>query len=139
MFNIKNYVNPTLLAVVLACVFMLTLCGGCFVTTYKTSSGYRDGYVQKMSQPTTWGVFWTHEGELALAGFGGNQRGKAGNAQYGNVWAFSVTDDKVVEEISKFSGDELVRLHYHERPYTLPWEGDTGYFVHKVEKREHHQ
>jgi len=108
------------------------LCAGCVgLGNFEYSDGHRDGYVQKMS---TKGVIWkTHEGELAMPGFGAGNK-KPGQPDGGNVWAFSVADPAVAEELDKLPASQPVRLHYKEHLWALPWNGSTGYFVYKVDK-----
>ena len=51
----------------------------------------------------------------------------------GGVGVISVEDgeEKVIEDLKKYQG-QYVKLEYKERIKTLPWWGDTHYFIVKV-------
>lgn len=97
------------------------------------SEGYRDGVVQKFSLRNR-GLWKTHEGELATAGFGGSHSEKVGQSGgvAANTFSFSVLDPDVVKEMNELPPDSYVRLYYTEYRYVLPWESDTTYIVTKI-------
>ena len=101
---------------------VLVLGGWTLITlNYTYSSGERAGYVQKISQKG-W-VCKTWEGEIAMANLPGAMP---------QIFAFSVRDDAVAQQISALAG-QRVSLTYEEHP-GIPTScfGDTDYFVVKV-------
>jgi hypothetical protein len=90
------------------------------------SSGTRSGQLMKLSKKGY--MFKTYEGELFLGVFTSGQPTVAP----GNIWAFSVKNRKVYEQIQNLEGRQ-VRLHYKEHFRTFPWQGDTRYFVYEAE------
>ena len=122
--------------VFLVCIGMLFLCcGGCGLGWinggFEFSDGYREGTVQKFSYK---GFIWkTDEGELAMAGF---KSSGGENPTMSNVFAFTVSDAKIKEEIRALRATDKVRLHYKQYLLVPPWRGDTQYFIYKVEKIE---
>lgn len=99
------------------------------VSNWTYSEGVRAGYLIKLSKKGY--VFKTYEGQLNLGGFKDNTEGNI----IGNTWEFSVTDQEVYQELQKMEGQK-VSLHYHEIIRAMPWQGDTNYFIYKVEKGE---
>jgi hypothetical protein len=100
----------------------LVLGGWTLITlNYTYSSGERAGYVQKISQKG-W-ICKTWEGEIAMANLPGAMP---------QIFAFSVRDDAVAQQISALAG-QRVSLTYEEHP-GIPTScfGDTAYFVVKV-------
>jgi hypothetical protein len=93
---------------------------------YSYSDGFREGYVYKFSKKGL--VFKTHEGIL-----------KTGFVNLGNTstpneeWAFSVTDDSVVNVLNTAGERKFLKLHYKQRVVKLFWRGDTKYFIYKVD------
>ncbi len=100
-----------------------------FFTFVPYSEGMRAGQVIKLSKKGV--IFKTYEGEL-------NTMMMPSNNNMGsvtpNVWNFSVQNKEVAEKIMKASasGDRM-ELHYKERYFKFPWQGDTKYYVFKVE------
>ncbi|MCH2215591.1 MAG: hypothetical protein MK086_10500 [Flavobacteriales bacterium] len=95
------------------------------------STGVRAGIVLKVSSKGA--VFKTYEGQLDLLSFGAV---KSEN-QLSQTFDFSIYKDdteiiKVLEEVA-LSG-ERVRLRYEEKYISLPWRGNTKYFVVEVER-----
>ena len=93
------------------------------------SEGVRAGYLIKLSRKGY--VFKTYEGQLNLGGFRDSNQGNI----VGNTWEFSVKKKDVYEELQKLEGKK-VNLHYKEIVRAMPWQGDTNYFVYKVEQEE---
>jgi hypothetical protein len=93
---------------------------------YSYSDGFREGYVYKFSKKGL--VFKTHEGIL-----------KTGFVNLGNTatpneeWAFSVTDDSVINILNSAGERKFLKLHYKQRVVKLFWRGDTKYFIYKVD------
>lgn len=96
------------------------------------SKGTRSGVVIKMSKRGM--LFKTYEGQLNLQSFGAtDDKGNSLN----EIFEFSVEGDNdslyhVLEDVS-LTG-ERVRLNYVERYATIPWRGETNYFVTGVER-----
>ena len=88
---------------------------------YTYSTGERAGYVQKISEKG-W-ICKTWEGEIAMANLPGAMP---------EIFAFSVRDDAIAEQISRLAG-QRVSLTYDEHP-GIPTScfGDTPYFIVKV-------
>lgn len=102
---------------------------GCIVV----SSGQRVGELQRIA---TRGIFIkTNEGELALYGSGGSQKGKVGqgNSDFANTWAFSVDNHELYETIAELvrTGKTHVRIEYVE--YFFSGRYDSNYRASKVE------
>ena len=95
------------------------------------SSGYRAGKIMKLSNKGV--LFKTYEGQLDIGGL--ESSGSDGAAT--TVWAFSVKDHNVVENINNaVDNNWRVKLYYKEKYYKLFFFGDTKHFVYKVEKIE---
>ena len=107
-------------------VLLLVLGGFYFYTQFTYSEGERAGLLIKFSNK---GYFFkTYEGELNLGGV--NTSPNAGLMN--NIWAFSVNDSKTAKDLEKMEG-KYIRLHYRQIMKNLPWQGETVYFVDKVE------
>lgn len=87
-----------------------------FIYNFSMSDGVRSGVLSKFSHKGY--IFKTWEGELN-EGFGATK-----------FFQFSVLDNdtKVIEDLKKYQG-QYVKLEYKERIKTLPWWGDTHYFI----------
>lgn len=118
------------------CIVVTILSFGLVAAKYYSelvySKGYRDGYIQKVSQKGF--VFRTYEADIAQMGFGGSAEGKANQPSSGNVWSCSIIDEGIVSKMESFAGTMLVRVHYEERFWVPPWHGRTDYIVVKVEE-----
>lgn len=98
------------------------------VSNISYSKGTRAGDLIKITYKGV--VFKTYEGQLNLGGI------EAGNDGItGNIWDFSVTNDEVVKQLQQLEGRK-VKLHYHERYKSMPWQGKTKYFIDKAERIE---
>ena len=88
------------------------------------SDGERAGMVVKLSRKGN--IVKTYEGELNVGGIGGS-----------NMWQFSVDGDKtdpiVVGLEDALTKGIRVKVHYEERYWSLPWKGDTKYFITEVQ------
>ncbi len=99
---------------------MLIIAGYISIIYYFTlSDGVRSGILSKFSNKGL--VFKTWEGELN-EGFGATK-----------FFQFSVLDSEknVIEDLKKYQG-KYVKLEYKEKIKTLPWWGDTNYYIVKV-------
>jgi hypothetical protein len=112
---------------VFSLIFLL-LAGGVFwyVATGHYSSGDRAGTISKLSERGY--VFKTYEGVLNEGGYSG----ETGSLQ-ARYWDFSAKDDKIVEDLKKaLATGERITLHYEEKFFQFPWNGDTQYFITEV-------
>jgi len=105
----------------------------CFIRFSSYSNGYRAGEIIKFSRKGY--VFKTFEGEMNLGGFAANNQSEVTPT----IWAFSVYGgkDEIKQQIvTAMENGHKVRLHYKERYARLFWNGDTSYFIYKVEEIE---
>lgn len=109
-------------------LLLIVLGGGAYLfwCNYTYSTGTRTGYLVKISKKGY--AFKTCEGQLNLGGFEGSDE----SGLVGNIWNFSVKDDAIHQKLLNIEGKK-VTLHYNEINKSLPWQGDTNYFVTKVE------
>lgn len=113
-------------------VFLLAIFGGgmyLWVCNWTYSKGTRAGTLTKISLKGV--VFKTYEGQLNLGGF----RQESGDGVSGNIWEFSVWEDAVYDTLQNYEGKH-VKLHYREKYKSMPWQGDTEYFIYKVDEVE---
>ncbi len=111
-------------------VLLLIVGGVLYYATFGYySDGTRVGSLTKLSR-RGW-IFKTHEGQLMV---GGMTEGTG--SLNSTMWEFSVDDDNsaviAALEQSQKTG-QRVSLHYEEKFFQLPWNGDTKYFVTGVE------
>ena len=121
---VKHFFRRLILFFVLISAITVTITFLYFNFTY--SEGNRAGMLIKFS--TKGFVFKTYEGELNV----GSVNPGVGSAVANNTWAFSVKDKQLADQLSIMEG-KMVRLHYKEKIKNLPWQGETKYFVDKVE------
>jgi hypothetical protein len=86
------------------------------------SEGYRAGLLQKISYKGN--VFKTYEGEMILS----SVQSSANVAIASEKFFFSVTSKEVALQLEKVQGENIV-VHYLEKNGTLPWKGESTYFV----------
>ena len=72
-------------------------------------------------------VFKTYEGRLIQTGY----RSKQPGALQSNEFQFSVTDEKVAQQLMNSSG-KFVQLHYREYLGAVPWRGFSNFIVDSV-------
>ena len=91
------------------------------------SEGSRSGMLLKFSNKGY--VFKTWEGELNLGGMT-----QAEGTMLNNIWNFSVrgSEAETIGNLQKYEG-KRIRLSYKEKMRHFPWQGETNYFVYKVE------
>lgn len=117
----KTFMLKVLVGVLLLCGLTIWIC------SWTYSEGTRAGQLIKLSEKGV--VFKTHEGELNL---GGLRTGNANDGLEGNLWQFSVLDDIVIRDLEAAEG-KRVKLHYKERYKSMPWQGETNYFITNIE------
>ena len=93
---------------------------------YTYSEGTRAGDLIKISKKGY--LFKTHEGQLKLGGI------DLENTEEGlsDTWSFSVKDHAIVQQLEKMQGQKVV-MRYKEINYSMPWQGDTNYYIVSVE------
>ncbi|MBS1618782.1 MAG: 6-phosphogluconate dehydrogenase [Bacteroidetes bacterium] len=96
-------------------------------TQFTYSEGNRAGVLIKFSKKGN--LFKTYEGEVNQIGI--NPDPKVGLIN--NIWDFSVKDQAVADQLSHLEGHN-VSLHYREIKHAFVWQGETNYFVDKVEE-----
>lgn len=111
---VRKFLVYTILIVTLSLV-AYTL----FIYNFTLSDGVKSGILTKFGNRGV--VFKTWEGELN-EGFGATR-----------FFPFSVEGDekKVIEDLKKYQG-QYVKLEYKERMKTLPWWGETNFYIIKV-------
>jgi hypothetical protein len=109
------------LAIILVVVALLSS----YFTFTCFSDGQRAGSIIKFSHKGM--IFKTAEGEMM-------QRVLVASAPQ-DTWKFSCNDPAVEAMINEamIKGDPVV-LHYCQKYYTFSWQGDTEYFITKVDK-----
>jgi hypothetical protein len=114
----KKFLGITLAIITLSIVGYFT-----FIYNATYSEGVRSGELIKFSNKGM--LFKTYEGELSQ-GISGAQ-----------IFSFSVLDSdaKVISDLKEMEG-HYVKLSYIERYKTLPWWGDSKYFIIEVKKED---
>ncbi len=97
------------------------------VFNFNYSEGSRAGVLMKFSKRGY--VFKTYEGELNTGGVGNI----ANTAQLNQVWNFSVKDAGFADTLHLYEGKRVI-LFYQQKIKHLPWQGETDYFVNKVQE-----
>jgi len=90
--------------------------------SFTYSEGYRAGLLQKISFKGN--IFKTYEGEMILSSVQSNTNVAIASEKF----FFSVTDKAVASQLEKVQGESVV-VHYIEKNGTLPWKGESTYFV----------
>lgn len=96
------------------------------------SEGKRGGFVNKLSNKGY--LFKTYEGELRTGGLY-----EGDGTMNSTEWAFSISgkNKEAIENLDlAIKNGSRVSLTYEEKFFTLPWNGETKYFVTKVEVLE---
>jgi len=112
-------------------ILLLTLVAtGLFLVYGTFSEGVRAGTVIKVSKRGT--LFKTYEGQMNLETFGAL---KSKDNLLNEAFQFSVRDEAVIKELEAVSlSGERVNLRYEEKYLSLPFFGETKYFVTDVER-----
>jgi hypothetical protein len=117
----KRFVLKIVFGVIVLFLLLLWVC------SWTYSEGTRAGQLIKISKKGV--VFKTNEGELNM---GGLRVGATNDGLEGNLWRFSVSDEDVLDQLQNMEG-ERVKLSYKERYKSMPWQGETNYFIYAVE------
>ncbi len=97
------------------------------VSSFHYSEGSRTGYLSKFTRKGY--VFKTYEGDIFIGGATAEN-----STLVNNLWSFSVKSDdqSVIDSLNKYQGS-VIKAHYYMVLKNMPWQGETKYFVHKVE------
>src|SRR6187200_27950 len=98
-----------------------------FYNTY--SEGNRSGVLQKFSKKGN--IFKTYEGELIMSSIASTSNTTIASEKF----AFSVKDENIAKLMFNMEGKHVV-VHYQQKRSSLPWGGETGYFVDEVRSKE---
>jgi hypothetical protein len=126
MERIKSFLKWFVAILILGSALFLYL-----ALTVNYSTGQRAGRVIKFSKKGV--VFKTYEGQLHLGGFADD--GDINASQF----SFSVRskDDKVMKDLqSAMDKGYRVKLYYEQKYLTLPFIGETTYYITQVQKVE---
>lgn len=96
------------------------------------SEGYRDGYIQGVTEKREGlgGMSYIGEIKMSFHGFGGAvDPTKSGQTPTG-AWSANFFDEKVKSQCESIRGDQLVRVYYKEKE--VAFEGSTNYEITKV-------
>jgi hypothetical protein len=116
-----------IIAVVVLILIGLTYYRYYFVFGDGTKAGTMNYFVHKGY------VFKTYEGRLIQTGIRSTpvQGAVQGSGIQSNEFMFSVTDQKVADQLNKDAGAYL-ELHYKEYLHTLPWRGVSEFVVDSI-------
>ena len=117
----KRFILKVVLGVIVLCLLSIWAC------SWTYSEGTRAGQLIKISKKGI--IFKTNEGELNM---GGLRVGTSYDGLEGNLWRFSILDENVLKQLETSEG-KRVKLSYKERFKSMPWQGDTNYFIVAVE------
>lgn len=121
----SGVLKKILVGVIFLLVLALVITFLVFNFTY--SEGSRAGVLMKFSKRGY--VFKTYEGELNTGGVGNI----ANTAQLNQVWNFSVKEVGFADTLHLYEGKRVI-LFYQQKMKHLPWQGETDYFVNKVQE-----
>jgi hypothetical protein len=110
---------------------------GYFIATGNYSKGYRAGIVYKVSQKGF--LFKTIEGEMNTGNYISTTTPSEDNTLNTKIWNFSVykSDTLVQKKLEQcVASGNRAKLYYTERYFVFPWEGESKYFVYKVEEQK---
>jgi hypothetical protein len=113
--------------ITLLIILLLLIAVGYYLTTGHYSTGERAGTISKLSERGY--IFKTYEGVLNEGGYSG-QTGTL-TPKY---FEFSCKTDSTIAKLERgLKTGERVTLHYSEKFFQFPWNGDTKYFINDVE------
>lgn len=115
---------------VIIIIFLAIVFGILYYLTFGYySEGKRGGFVTQLSKKGY--LFKTYEGELRMGGLS-----EGDGTMNSSQWVFSVSggNKKAIANIEQaIQNGHRVSLTYEQKFFTLPWNGDTKYFVTEVE------
>jgi hypothetical protein len=121
----KSFFKRLLMAGVL--VLILAGIGYTIYANYTYSEGTRAGNLIKISKKGF--LFKTYEGQLKLGGIDLENP----NDGLSDTWSFSVRDEAVVKQLEQLQGQKVI-LRYKEINQSMPWQGDSNYFIYAIDK-----
>lgn len=87
------------------------------------SEGVRAGTLDKFSKK---GVFFkTWEGELRIG-----TEDRINPQKF--IFSVNNNETEVIQKLQDYNGKQ-VKLHYKQKYWVFPWQGDSEYFIYKVE------
>lgn len=111
-------------------VFLAIVFGILYYLTFGYySEGKRGGFVTQLSNKGY--LFKTYEGELRMGGLS-----EGDGTMNSSQWVFSVSGknkDAIAKIEEAIQNGHRVSLTYEQKFFTLPWNGDTKFFVTDVE------
>ncbi len=116
----SNPVPKIILIILLAGILIMGIWYA--ISNVKSSEGTRAGVLIKFSQKGV--IIKTYEGELNIGGM----NTVPNTAQANQIWEFSVRDKATADKLMQMAGRK-VSLHYSEVVNSMPWQGQTNYFV----------
>lgn len=108
-------------------VFIIGTVSYFLVCNMTFSDGTRSGFLIKVSKKGF--PIKTYEGQINLGGVG---TGEVNALITTNMWDFSVGEEEVYDKLEELQGKH-VKVWYKEKLKAFGWQGDTDYFVYKVE------
>lgn len=118
---------------VIFAIFLAIIFGILYYITFGYySEGKRGGFVTRLSNRGY--LFKTYEGELRMGGLY-----EGDGTMNSSQWVFSVSaknKDAISKLETAIKNGHRVSLTYEEKFFTLPWNGDTKFFVTDVEVLE---
>jgi hypothetical protein len=111
-------------------LFVLLICGVVlyfWISSYTYSEGSQTGYLMKFSHKGY--VFKTYEGEMNLGGMNAES-----HSVVNNMWRFTVRtkEQPAIDSLNSYQG-KIIKVYYQQVLKNYPWQGETPYFVYKVE------
>jgi hypothetical protein len=104
-------------------IFLLLLAGVVYFLFFRPySTGYREGYVNKLSRKGL--LIKTYEGELI--------KNLLSASTSTDVFKFSVSDKEIAKKIESTGQRTYVRLTYNEYLFQIFFKGDTKYFIYDI-------
>lgn len=121
----KSFLKKVLILSMVGLV--LTVVGYLLWANWTYSEGTRTGYLMKLSKKGY--VFKTYEGQLNLGGLQEDN-----SSILGNVWSFSLDYDGLSHKLEDLEGKKVM-LRYKEINKSMPWQGDSNYYVYAIEEK----
>ena len=113
--------------ITLLVILALIVAVGFYLTVGYYSKGERAGTISKLSERGY--IFKTYEGVLNEGGYSGET-----GTLTPRYFDFSCKIDTTITKLQRaLKTGERVTLHYSEKFFQFPWNGDTKYFINDVE------
>jgi hypothetical protein len=118
MSNVKKYGIISLVILLVIGISYVT-----FMSFGSYSDGNRAGVLDKFSRKGV--IFKTWEGELRV---GSEDR----IAPQKFIFSVNSSEEQTIKELENSSGKQI-RVFYKEKYWVFPWQGESKYFIYKVE------